>query len=137
MPDNHNTWNGCITDRGTGTGPSAQNYDQNVTAPSTGTPATLFPAEQYNYCTVSMMGLSYNWSTLSNLVDQMQPNGSTNQPIGLVWAWQSLVGGGPLSMPAKDSNYTYQDVIILMSDGLNTENRWSAPARRRSTSGCT
>ncbi len=50
----------------------------------------------------------------------------TNQPIGLVWAWQSLVGGGPLTAPAKDSNYKYQDVIILMSDGLNTQNRWSA-----------
>ena len=37
----------------------------------------------------------------------MYPNGNTNQPIGLVWGWQSLVGGGPLTAPAKDSNYTY------------------------------
>ena len=28
--------------------------------------------------------------------------------------------------PAKDSNYKYTDVIILMSDGLNTQNRWSS-----------
>ena len=73
-----------------------------------------------------MMGLSYNWTAMNSLVDQMQPNGNTNQPIGLVWAWQSLVGGGPLTAPAKDSNYKYTDVIILMSDGLNTENRWSS-----------
>ena len=54
----------------------------------------------------------------------MQASGNTNQPIGLVWGWQSLVGGGPLTAPAVDTNYTYQDIIILLSDGLNTEDRW-------------
>jgi hypothetical protein len=41
-----------------------------------------------------------------------------------VWAWQSLVGGGPLEAPAMDPNYPYSKIIILMSDGLNTQNRW-------------
>jgi Flp pilus assembly protein TadG len=124
VPANHNTWNGCITDRD-------KDYDQLVTAPNPadadlpiGQASTLFPAEQYAQCPVAMMGLTYNWTALRSLVDSMQPAGNTNQPIGLVWAWQSLVGGGPLTAPAKDSNYTYQDVIILMSDGLNTADRW-------------
>jgi hypothetical protein len=26
--------------------------------------------------------------------------------------------------PAEEANYKYQKIIILMSDGLNTENRW-------------
>jgi hypothetical protein len=126
--NNHNTWNGCITDRGlplsTGaTGPSSNNYDQLVTAPGS-TLDSKFAAEQYGYCTLSMMGLNYNWSTMSSMVDAMQPNGNTNQPIGLVWAWQSLVGGGPLVMPAKQTGYTYTDIIILLSDGLNTQDRW-------------
>jgi len=121
---NHNTWNGCITDRD-------QSFDQTITAaiPSdadlpNGQASTLFPAEQYGQCPVAMMGLNYDWTTMNSLVDSMTPNGNTNQPIGLVWAWQSLVGGGPLTAPAKDSNYTYQDIIILMSDGLNTADRW-------------
>jgi hypothetical protein len=71
-----------------------------------------------------MMGLSYNWTAMNSLIDQMYPAGNTNQPIGLVWGWQSLVGGGPLTAPAKDSNYKYSDIIILLSDGLNTEDRW-------------
>ena len=54
----------------------------------------------------------------------MTPNGTTNQTIGLVWAWMSLTGGGPFTVPAMDSNYKYQQTIVLMSDGLNTENRW-------------
>lgn len=123
--DNHNTWNGCMTDRGDVGAPNSANYDQNVTATSSSIAASRFPAENYSMCPVAMKGLTYDWSALNSLVDSMSPNGNTNQPIGLVWAWQSLVGGGPLTAPAKDSNYTYQDVIILMSDGLNTENRWS------------
>ncbi len=124
VPANHSTWNGCITDRD-------QDYDQLVTAPNpadanlpNGQASTLFPAEQYGNCPLQMMGLSYDWTSMNSLVDQMFPNGNTNQPVGLVWGWQSLVGGGPLSAPAMDSNYKYQQVIILLSDGLNTQDRW-------------
>src|SRR6185437_57664 len=67
------------------------------------------------------------------LVDSMQPNGGTNQPIGLVWGWQSLAGGGPLSVPAKNTNYTYQEAIVLMSDGLNTQDRWYGNGSNTST----
>ncbi|MGE3150706.1 MAG: VWA domain-containing protein [Pseudorhodoplanes sp.] len=44
--------------------------------------------------------------------------------MGLAWAFQSLTAS-PFTIPAKDPNYTYTDVIILMTDGLNTENRFS------------
>jgi len=121
---NHDTWNGCITDRD-------KDYDQTVTPANpadatlpVGQASTLFPAEQYSSCPVAMKGLSYDWTSMDSLVDSMQPNGNTNQPIGLVWAWLSLVGGGPLTAPAKDSSYTYQEAIILMSDGMNTQDRW-------------
>ena len=55
----------------------------------------------------------------------MSPGGNTNQAIGLVLGWQSLVGGGPFpTPPAMDPNYKYQQVIILLTDGLNTQDRW-------------
>ena len=116
-PKNRNTWNGCIMDRD-------QNYDVTNTAPSTLTPATLFPAQEYDACPVPMMGLTYDWSKLNGLVDKMTPDGNTNQAIGLAWAWQSLTAA-PFTVPAKDANYVYSDVVILMSDGLNTQNRWT------------
>ena len=122
---NHNTWTGCVLDRGSSTPPgSTAGYDQTVDAPDTSIPETLFPADQYGQCPVEMMGLSYNWASMNSLVDSMTPNGSTNQPIGLVWGWQSLVGGGPLSAPLTSSDYEYKKIIILLSDGLNTEDRW-------------
>jgi Flp pilus assembly protein TadG len=117
-------WNGCVGDRGDTSAPNSANYDQNSTAPGT-TTASKFPAWQDDpYCPVKMLGLTYDWTQLNNLVDTMQPAGGTNQPIGLVWGWHSLVGIGPLSAPAKDVNYKYSEYIILMSDGLNTIDRW-------------
>jgi uncharacterized protein YegL len=111
----HTTWNGCVTDRD-------QNYDTNNTAPPSG---ALFPAEQYSVCPVAMVAQTYDWTALNNKVDAMVAAGNTNQGIGLAWGWQSLTSGSPLSAPDKDARYQYQDIIILLTDGLNTQNRWS------------
>jgi Flp pilus assembly protein TadG len=125
VPDNHNAWNGCITDRD-------QNYDTLATMPNpadvnlpSASASTLFPAEQYDSCPLEMRPLSYDWTGMNTLVTQMFPAGNTNQAIGLSWAWQSLVGGGPFgTVPPTDPNYTYSQVIILLTDGLNTQDRW-------------
>jgi Flp pilus assembly protein TadG len=116
VANDHSTWSGCAMDR-------AQNYDTTNTTPTTGTPATLFPAENNAYCppgTVEQLG--FDWTALNNAVDAMTANGSTNQTIGFVWGWQALTQGAPLNAPAADS--VTQNVIILLSDGLNTQDRW-------------
>jgi Flp pilus assembly protein TadG len=123
------TWNGCVTDR-------TQPNDVNAVLPATSDVKTLFPANQYyenskSYCSSSsspqlapIIPLTYSWSSLKTAVNAMQPTGGTNQAIGLAWAVQSLIPGGVLSAPAEDVNTTYNRVIILLSDGLNTEDRW-------------
>jgi Flp pilus assembly protein TadG len=113
---NHNTWTGCVMDRD-------QNYDTLNTAPESG---ALFPAQQYSSCPAALMPLSYDWTALNAKVDDLQPAGNTNQTIGLAWGWQSLSETSPLNAPAKDPKYKYQDIIILLTDGLNTQNRWSS-----------
>jgi Flp pilus assembly protein TadG len=123
-PDNHNTWNGCVMDRGDPNAPSSNNYDTNVTAPTTSNTGSMYAAEQYGSCPQSVMGLNYDWTSMHSLVNDMSPGGNTNQGIGLQLGWMSLVGGGPFTVPAEDANYTYQHVIILLTDGLNTQNRW-------------
>ena len=70
-----------------------------------------------------MMGLSYDWIALNQKIDELVPAGNTNQGIGLAWGWQSLTNG-PFTVPAMDPEYVYKHVIILMSDGLNTQNRY-------------
>ncbi|MBR0752741.1 pilus assembly protein [Bradyrhizobium jicamae] len=131
-PNAHSTWTGCVTDR-------TQPYDTQNTAPTQTTVATLFPAEEYyenseTYCKPGnspmlqqIVPLSYDWTSLKTTINAMQPTGGTNQPIGLAWAWQSLQQTAPLNAPAEDTgNYTYKKAIILLSDGLNTEDRWPA-----------
>ncbi|MHC2334089.1 TadE/TadG family type IV pilus assembly protein [Bradyrhizobium sp. USDA 4454] len=123
------TWTGCITDR-------TQPNDATGVLPTSSDVTTLFPANQYYennsaYCADNaspqlepIIPLTYNWSALKTAVNAMQPTGGTDQSVGLAWAWQSLLVGGPLNTPAEDSNTTYNRVIILLSDGLNTEDRW-------------
>ena len=116
-------WNGCVMDRGTSTAPgTSQGPDVQVTAPTTS--AYYYPADQSSYCPQQIAPLSYNWSSLKSTINAMTPSGGTNQPIGLVWAWQTLQQNSPMNAPAEDPNYTYKKVIILLSDGLNTMDRW-------------
>lgn len=121
--NNINNWNGCVMDRGTSTGPGTlTGPDVVVTAPTSS--AYYFPADQSSYCPQQIVPLSYNWTTLKNTINAMTPSGGTNQPIGLVWAWQTLQQSLPMNAPAEDPNYTYNKAIILLSDGLNTMDRW-------------
>jgi hypothetical protein len=85
----------------------------------------MFPAEQYSSCPAQLLPLTYDWTTLNDKVDGLYPNGNTNQGIGIAWAFQALTAS-PFTIPAKDANYKYTEVIILMSDGLNTQNRFSS-----------
>lgn len=121
VPASHTTWNGCITDRD-------KNYDISNDIPNATLGKTLFPAEQYDYCPVALMSLSNDWTKLSSKIDAMTPNGNTNVTIGLAWAWQTLTQGAPLYAPAEDPNYEYKKVIILLTDGENTENRFGDSA---------
>jgi Flp pilus assembly protein TadG len=117
---NKNAWNGCVTDRD-------QPYDTTNDAP-TGT--ARYPAFQYNACPAAILGMttaygSTNVKTLKDKIDTLSPNGGTNQAIGMAWAWRTLqIGSDPFPAPAKDSNYKYTDAIILLSDGMNTIDRW-------------
>ena len=88
-PTSHSTWNGCVLDRGDWIGPSTSDYDANVTAPTTSIPATMYVPEQYSSCPQAAMGLSYNWSGMTTLINNMTPAGNTNQAIGLQLGWMS------------------------------------------------
>jgi Flp pilus assembly protein TadG len=117
------SWNGCVMDRGTSTAPgTVTGYDVQITPPATS--AAYYDADQSSYCPQPITPLSYNWAALKTAAAAMAPLGGTNQPIGLVWAWQTLQPTTPFNAPAEDSNYTYKKAIILLSDGLNTMDRW-------------
>ena len=110
-------WSGCVTDRD-------QNYDVQNTGPNASDVTTLYPANNpWLGCPPEIMTLGHSWTPMNNLIDQMQPLGETNLTIGLVWGWQALTPGSPLNAPASSADTA--KVIIFMTDGFNTANRWT------------
>jgi hypothetical protein len=112
--NDHSTWGGCVRDR-------TQDYDINNTTPASG--STLFPAVNPSSClgaTVTTLG--YSWSDLSSQIDAMKPSGSTNQAEGMAHGWQAITTGNPYGAPSVPANTARY--IILLSDGLNTQDRW-------------
>jgi Flp pilus assembly protein TadG len=131
-PAGHCTWNGCVMDRGGANGPdTTYNYDVTNSSTVPGRTSSMFPAEQYGSCSQTLIGLSYDWTSLNSEIDDMSANGSTNQTIGLVWGWHALSQGGPLNPPALPDQT--QRIIIILSDGLNTQNRWSGNGSQQSS----
>lgn len=130
VPDSHTTWNGCVMDR-------EQQNDVLDTAPVSGQPATLFPAHQADNCPAPMLPLVdilSNWtsadlnssspsSVLGKKINEMTPAGYTNVTIGLAWGWHALTANAPLPEGAAPKG-DLDKVIILLTDGENTENRW-------------
>lgn len=112
----HNTWNGCVWDRD-------QNYDVQNTPPSSAQ-ATKFRAHQAANCPTAMMPLTADWTALHSKVNAMTPTGNTNVTIGMAWAWQTLSPVAPMSAP--EPALDLDKVIVLLTDGENTQNRFTS-----------
>jgi Flp pilus assembly protein TadG len=116
-PDPHSAWNGCVNDRD-------QNNDVLNTATVAGSPSTMYRADQAANCPASMIPLSYDWTALNDKIDAMTPTGNTNVTIGLQAGWQTLSAVAPFNAPTAAADL--DKVIILLTDGENTQNRWSS-----------
>jgi hypothetical protein len=135
--NNKNNWNGCVLDRD-------KDNDVADTTPDTVTASTLFPTTRYSSCTglVEALPLTDIWNTgyqtLYDKVNSMQPNQNTNVTIGLAWAWHSLTTNLPLT-EALAPRQDLDKVIILLTDGDNTQNRFSTTQSQidtRTTAAC-
>jgi Putative Flp pilus-assembly TadE/G-like len=126
------TWRGCVMDRN-------QNDDADDT-----TPGTLFPAENDDSCPyasiltfpatvpASTSDMTTMFTNAGTKIDSMLAGGGTNQTIGLAHGMQLQVTGLPYSAPTVGADTTRY--IILLSDGLNTMDRWYGNGSSQSTS---
>lgn len=114
------SWTGCVADR-------TQSHDVTDTTPNTADPATLFPARNCtNSNLTSIMPLSTDWTALKAKVDAMSPAGNTNVTIGLVWGLHMLTASQPLTTARTlVQEPDLERIIILLTDGDNTQNRWT------------
>src|SRR6185312_14460100 len=65
-----------------------------------------------------------DWTALNNKIDDMTPTGNTNVTIGLAWGFQLLSPVEPFNAPAPEADL--DKVIVILTDGDNTQNRWSS-----------
>lgn len=120
-PQNHAVWNGCVMDRD-------QDHDVLDTTPITINTSTLFPTIQASNCPTELLPLTSVKSTYGQLINKiaaMNPQGMTNVTIGLVWGWHAITPNSPLTEGTVPNPNT-DKVIILLTDGDNTRNRWTS-----------
>jgi Mg-chelatase subunit ChlD len=123
-------WQGCFSDRN-------QPYDVDNTPATSATPATQFeaadgstPPNMFPYlfaspCNISpMVPLTNNFVNFGSQINAMTPNGATNPTIGLAWGLQMLTPSPPFNNATLFNSGT-QKVLVFLTDGLSTQNRWT------------
>ena len=114
-------WQGCVEDRD-------QPNDTLDTTPVSGDTATQYPAVNCSSITTVMpltdIFDSTGFTNLNNKIDAMNPAGKTNVTIGLVWGWHALTKSEPMT-DGSDPSPEKDKVIVLLTDGDNTQNRWT------------
>ncbi len=74
-------------------------------------------------CGASLQPLTNNLSLVSSKIDELNPQGETYMPAGIMWGWRLLDRGQPFNEAnAKYKNNT-RSVMILMTDGFNTKSK--------------
>jgi len=108
-------WNGCVADRD-------QPNDVKDTTPN-GSSSTMFPAALCGTL-AKAIPLTGDWDALNAMVDTMTPTGMTNVTIGMAWGWHALTQSEPFTQ-AQPVKPDVEKVMILLTDGLNTANRFT------------
>lgn len=111
-------WKGCLTDR-------AMPHDV-ADDPPDGQAARFFVPVDDKSCgrLAPVLPLTEDFRRLRNHVDEMIADGSTNIPIGLVWGMHALSPREPLNQSRLAERPTLRQVLIMLTDGDNTDNRW-------------
>lgn len=136
-----NNWRGCVFNRYIDN--AATDDDADVLMGLQSMPGADWPAWEVvgpegepvsgGTCTMSGGGgectpcLSHGITPLQNTkqavtdaIDALQnPNGTTNIPQGLGWAWRVLMPDAPFTDAVADPDYDLQRAIVLLTDGEN------------------
>jgi len=112
-------WSGCIADRDQSNDVS----DAAVTSSSsTKYPGALCSSNNLK----NIQPLTDDFDVLRAKVDSLVPAGNTNVTIGMAWAMTILSSQDPFTDGVAPGTKDVTKSIVLMTDGDNTENRWTS-----------
>ena len=63
---------------------------------------------------------------LDAAIDALTPNGSTHINVGMAWAWYTISPSAPFTQAAPYDSPLYKKYVVLMTDGENTFQTFSA-----------
>ena len=112
-------WSGCVIDR-------TQPYDVQSDAPVSTTAATLYPAAKCaTNSLLPIMDLTTDIAAARTYAAKMSPAGNTNITIGIQWGMEVLSPSAPFTGGAQFTDKSVNKYMIVLTDGLNTQNRWT------------
>lgn len=120
-------WEGYVQDRGDDQKRSL--YDTNDVAAAATDRDSLYPAVLGGRGGAELapvqplVSIKDGFQTLKNAVDRMRGSGATNITIGAAWGMATLSDQAPFTEAAAPSS-TLQKVMVIITDGDNTKNRW-------------
>lgn len=113
---NRADWQGCIADRD-------RAYDVNDR--QDGGSLSLYPAAK---CATGSLAkiqpLTKDYRALRQTVRDMSPSGNTNLTVGIAWGLATLSKAAPFEQAVAFDTKQVSKIMIVLTDGDNTENRW-------------
>jgi Flp pilus assembly protein TadG len=114
------SWSGCFTDR-------SQDYDVSADSPDTTKPDSLYVAAS---CDTSGLNtaqdMTNNITSVKSFVNGLGTGGNTNITVGLQFGMEMLSPDTPYTNGVDWDDADVDKYIILVTDGANTQNRWSS-----------
>lgn len=130
---NSANWGGCLTDRDRKDDDNVSiDYDTKIALPDPLIDDAKFPrAPNSSRCpAATILPLTDiikegGYKTISDKISSLVAAGNTNVTNGAVWGWQLLDEQAPFTEGKPYQTKNLQKFLILMTDGDNTENRFS------------
>lgn len=126
-------WKGCLVDRDSkDVDNNAIDYDVKAAIPNPLVPDAKFPrVKDTSDCPAQtilpLTDIVKNggYKLVSDKISAMQASGNTNVTMGAMWGWHLLDPQAPFTEGKPYQTKNLQKFLILMTDGDNTENRFS------------
>jgi Flp pilus assembly protein TadG len=119
LTDHWNEWEGCIEDRD-------QDYDTNANPFNASIASTYYRAQIcYHTPLATMLPLTADINAARAKVQSIVPSGYTNITIGVQWGMEALSPSEPFAAPTGWDDKNVKKIMILMTDGYNTANRFN------------
>jgi hypothetical protein len=100
-------------------------HNTSKSAPSPGRTEEQHPAQNCRYAGLQeILPLTTSASTAKAKISALTPDGNTNTTIGMAWGYNVITAGNPMGSAASTDMVRTIKVIVFLTDGLNTEDRY-------------